>query len=201
MNLELMPCPAGEFDMPVRGKVKISRPFWLGKVSVTVAQWAKLVEGKDMSEEEVKRDFPKGSTSVAERSAFMEKLNQKFASQCPRGYVFRLPTEAELKYALTCGGRIKEQDLAAFGPSEEDKRKYVAEMCAKPGVSEADRKWLKKVTRTRVGLSKPNDWGFLDVVGNGEHIVSDRSAEGGDPWNQTFRVCLAPEQIADDKAK
>ena len=200
VKLEMMGCPAGEFDLQARGRCKIQRPFWLGKVAVTVAQWTKVVDGQDMVEEDVKRDFPKGSTSVAERNAFMEKLNQKFAAKCPRGYVFRLPTEAELMYAMTCGGQIKEQAFAAFGPSEEDKRRYVAELCAKPSVSEADKKWLKKVTRTKVGLSKPNDWGFQDVVGNGEHIVSDRSTDDGNAWNQTFRVCLGPDLVVEKPA-
>lgn len=79
-------CPAGSFMMSGIGKdapphkVTITRPFWIGQTVVS----------KEMQGEEV--------------DEFFRRLNLTRGMELPQGYIFRLPTEAELEYALREGG-------------------------------------------------------------------------------------------------
>ena len=61
-------------------KVTITRPFWIGQTVVS----------KEMQGEEV--------------DEFFRRLNLTRGMELPQGYIFRLPTEAELEYALREGG-------------------------------------------------------------------------------------------------
>ena len=263
-KLEMIACPAGTFTMgekTVAGdcnevrkhQVKITHPFWLSKVAVTVAQWERISNGRIVGEtDDLRFDFPKQNTAIWHKRKFMEKLNELFASQLPKGYVFRMPTEAELAYAMTSGGRDKITGLSigVLGPSLADKEKVLRELTAKG----AKLKSNERIRGVKVGLAKANAWGFYDVINNGEQSVLDRvapssrmrklkcgekdwivdisySATETDPlcwdegekgvkclccdqdrfwgrhthdgygWNETFRVCLGPDLIAEKKAK
>lgn len=182
-KLEMIACPAGEFTMgekTVAGdcnevrkhQVKITRPFWLSKVAVTVAQWEKVLSGKIVGEaDDLRFDFPKGNTAIWHKRKFMEKLNEAYGSELPEGYVFRLPTEAELAYAMTSGGRDKvtEMSIGVLGPSVADKKKFAKDKGFKEN-------WRWSVVQSKVGLAQPNKWGFFDVINNGEQMVLDRIA-------------------------
>ena len=186
-KLEMIACPAGTFTMgekTVAGdcnevrkhQVKITRPFWLSKVAVTVSQWAKIIDEKNVGEkEDFRYDFPKGNTPLYDKLKFIEKLNRVFASELPEGYVFRLPTEAELAYAMTSGGRDKvtELSIGVLGPSKADKEKIAKGMAAKGATL---KNWPYMITQTKAGLAKPNKWGFYDIINNGEQLVLDRIA-------------------------
>ena len=183
-KLEMIACPAGTFTMGekmVQGdyhgvrkhQVKITRPFWLSKVAVTRSQWTKIMYGTDTGEKENgQNDFAAVNSARTRKERFMEVLNEKFASELPKGYVFRLPTEAELAYAMTSGGRekITELSIGVLGPSEQDKEKVIQSLTAK-GVK------LEKAGKdraTKVGMAKPNTWGFYDIINNGDSLVLDR---------------------------
>lgn len=261
-KLELIACPAGSFTMGVANpeadevrahQVKITRPFWLGKFPVTREQWTKVMYGECPSrDEDPQYDFAALNSHIKRKEQFMGWLNKKFAAQLPKGYVFRLPTEAELAYAMTSGGReaVTEASVGVLGPTVDDKEAIIRELSAKGAkLSKAgsDRP-------TKVGTAKPNAWGFYDIVNNGEPLVLDLVApdsktrnlkiddkgrvlaigyedvetdplcwdkgeadvkslcgtptkfwgrrtigEGG--YNETFRVCLGPDLVAEKKAK
>ena len=263
-KLEMIACPAGTFTMgekTVAGdcnevrkhQVKITRPFWLSKVAVTRAQWTKIMYGADTGEKENgQNDFAAVNLALSRKRAFMGALNNRFKTELPEGYVFRLPTEAELAYAMTSGGhdKVTELSIGALGPSEQDKEKVIQELTAK-GVKLHR---AGKDSATKVGMAKPNTWGFYDVINNGHPEVLDivapnsrmrkmkrddkgnylnisyedfetdplcwdegekdaaplhcdqtkfwgRCTLGGWGWNETFRVCLGPDLIAEKKAK
>ena len=263
-KLEMIACPAGMFTMgekTVKGdcnevhkhQVKITRPFWLGKVAVTRSQWTMIMYGAVIGEKEnCQYDFAAVNSHRGRKRQFMEKLNKMFAAELPKGYVFRLPTEAELAYAMTSGGRDKvtESSIGTLGPSVSDKGNIIRELHEKGAKLEK-----ASVDRaTKVGTSKPNSWGFYDVINNGYPEVLDMVAPNSrmrkmkrddkgnylnvsyedfetDPlcwdegekdaaplhcdqakfwvrctlgdygWNETFRVCLGPDLIAEKKAK
>ncbi|MBM4042403.1 MAG: DUF1080 domain-containing protein, partial [Planctomycetes bacterium] len=79
---------AGEFqpEFPQR-RVKISKPFWLGKTEVTQAQW-QAVMGENPSHFKGKPQNPVDNVSWDDCQGFLQKLSAKFKRP------FRLPTEA-----------------------------------------------------------------------------------------------------------
>ena len=85
-TMNLCACPAGSFMMSGVGKddpphkVTITRPFWIGQTVV-----AQEMQGGEVDE-------------------FFSRLNLEHGKELPEGYILRLPTEAELEYALREGG-------------------------------------------------------------------------------------------------
>ena len=102
-RLELVRVPAGEFLMgspegePDRSvderqhRVRISRPFWMGKHEVTQAQW-RSVMGSDPSESRGD-ELPVEMVSWNDCRQFLGGLN------AVTGQTFRLPTEEEWEFA------------------------------------------------------------------------------------------------------
>src|SRR3990167_4523347 len=82
-------------EKPVR-RVKLTKPFYLGKYPVTQKQW-ELVMGINPSRFNGAQN-PVEQVSWADCQEFIEALN----AQTPGGG-FRLPTEAEREYACRAG--------------------------------------------------------------------------------------------------
>jgi formylglycine-generating enzyme required for sulfatase activity len=156
IRLEMVLIPAGEFLMgspdsetylvpheKPQHRVRITKPFYLGKVEVTQEQW-----------ETVMRDNPsaiKWPTNPVEKVTwadcqdFLKGLNAKVG-----GAKFQLPSEAQWEYACRAGSKSR----FCFGDDEKQLRQYA---------------WYGNNSGGHphpVGGKKPNAWGLYDMHGN-----------------------------------
>ena len=155
--MEFVLIPAGEFDMgsppteryrdndegPVH-RVKISRPFYMGKYEVTQEQYYVIAKSKPSRFKEEGRPIENVSWNQANR--FCKKLSEI------KGGSYRLPTEAEWEYACRAGC----QSRFYFGddPNNSQIEQYA---------------WHSKNSDSAthpVGEKKPNSFGLYDMYGN-----------------------------------
>lgn len=212
IGMKLVLIPAGEFmmgaspgdkdagdDEKPRHKVKITKPFYMGKTPVTQEQYEKLMgtnpsafSGKnpDYDNRDAGKKAPVENVSWDDAQEFIRKLNQKEGT---KGY--RLPTEAQWEYAARAGATTKYY----WGDSEEDIVQYA-------WTSESELDSTKPVMK-----KDPNAFGLYDMLGNvfewcedwynedyysdselndpkGPEEGEDRSLRGGS-WNHFARYC------------
>ena len=150
VKLEMVFIPAGSFmmgdnDEKPAHKVKITKPFYLGKYEVTQEQWEAVMSNNP--------SFFKGPKNPVEQvswddcQAFLVKLNAKANAQ---GGKFILPTEAQWEYACRAGSTGK----FCFGDDEKQLGEY-----AWYGENSGGKKHA-------VGGKKPNTFGLHDMHGN-----------------------------------
>ncbi len=156
-GLELVLIPAGEFDMgspagekerdqdegPVH-RVRIERPFSVGKYEVTQQQW-QAVMGNDPSSFKGNKN-PVECVSWYDSRTFLIKLSLKTGLKC------RLPSEAEWEYACRAGTKTP----FYFGET----------ISASQANYEGSGKGLNRQRTTSVGSFPPNAWGLYDMHGN-----------------------------------
>ncbi|MGA2256022.1 MAG: formylglycine-generating enzyme family protein [Thermoguttaceae bacterium] len=158
IKLEMVLIPAGEFmvgsadsdkeaiasEKP-QHRVRITKPFYLGKFLVTQEQW-EAVMGNNPS----RFNGPKNPVEMVtwnDCQKFLEKLNAKIGTQ--RGK-FVLPTEAQWEYACRAGSTTR----YCFGDDEAGLGEYA---------------WYSANSDMKthpVGEKKPNAWGLYDMHGN-----------------------------------
>ncbi|MDR0380257.1 MAG: formylglycine-generating enzyme family protein [Candidatus Accumulibacter sp.] len=163
IGMEFVLIPAGSFmmgsdkksdpdssDDETPHRVRISKPFYLGRYEVTQAQWEDVM-GSNPSK------FRGGSNPVERVSwndvqAFIQRLNQREGHNH-----YRLPTEAEWEYAARAGTTTR----YSFGDD----------------VNSLDRHaWYEDNSDDRphpVGQKEPNPWGLYDMHGNVWEWVQD----------------------------
>jgi formylglycine-generating enzyme required for sulfatase activity len=156
VKLEMVLIPAGEFMMgsPDSDKgaaqdekpchrVRITKPFYMGKYPVTQEQWMVLM-GENPS-------YFKGPKNPVEEVSwddclrFLRRLNEKVG-----GGKFQFPTEAQWEHACRAGSTTK----YCFGEDESGLGEYA---------------WYDKNSSGKphpVGEKKPNAWGLYDMHGN-----------------------------------
>jgi formylglycine-generating enzyme required for sulfatase activity len=151
-RIELVQVPGGEFLMGSANglelerpphRVTIGRPFRIGGVPVTQAQW-RAVMGTDPSEFRGDDRLPVEGVSWDDATAFCAALSRL------AGRTVRLPTEAEWEYACRAGTTTE----FFFGEAEDALPEYA---------------WfhLNSGGRTHpVGAKRPNPWGLFDMAGN-----------------------------------
>jgi formylglycine-generating enzyme required for sulfatase activity len=158
VTLAMVLIPAGEFMMgspdsdknardeeKPQHRVRITRPFYLGKYLVTQGQWEVLM-GNNPSRFKGPKN-PVERVSFDDCQAFVGKLNAKTRGQ--RGK-FALPTEAQWEYACRAGSRAR----YCFGDDERQLGEYGWIDTNSSGKTHA------------VGEKRPNDWGLYDMHGN-----------------------------------
>lgn len=111
VKMEFVECPAGSFMMGIPGdndersifrehKVNITRPFYMSKYPVTMEQLCVFCKRELGAVDKIIGPKQIVASDQEERETIFKALNQKFRSKVPRGYLFRLPTEAEYAYAM-----------------------------------------------------------------------------------------------------
>jgi len=195
LSLEMLPIKAGKFKMgdpdadngsdnPQRN-VTISRPFWIGKTEVSIAQFLFHLKTPNTDPAEAKLDARdneidwsadtcpitksytmkdgKGETwgddkmpivqvSWVAADNFCQWLTrrERAAKRLPKGYVYRLPSEAEWEYSCRAGSLGN----YFFGDSPEQLGGFA---------------WFSDssgASMRPVGQKKPNPWGLCDTYGN-----------------------------------
>ena len=158
-KIDLVPIKSGSFMMGIKvsvdplykqHRVKISRPFWMGKYEVTQEQYEKIMGRNPSIFQQFGKNAPVDRVPWGDAVDFCKKLTDKEQEHLPKGYVFRLPTEAEWEYCCRGG---TETPLNS-GDSEKNHGDYA---------------WYKKNSLKHthpVGRKKPNKWGLYDMHGN-----------------------------------
>lgn len=184
--LELVLIPAGEFAMgspppeeqraadEYLHRVRISRPFYLGRFELTEAQWQAVTGQPPRSA--VGRDLdpalPATGMSYEQVAGELLPALQPYA---PPGYVFRLPTEAEWEYACRAG------TPTAYATGDD------------PAALDAAGWFLFNSERKiqPVGGKQPNAFGLYDLHGNVSEMCADLHEVGyylesptDDPWRE-----------------
>jgi formylglycine-generating enzyme required for sulfatase activity len=147
-----MGSPDGDSDEKPPHKVRITKPFWLGKCEVTVGQFRKFVAdskydagtGWQTAFASQTDDHPVVNVSWDDAKAFCDWLTKKESKK------YRLPTEAEWEYACRAGT----QTQWSFGDNESDLGTYA---------------WFSGNSSNQthpVGQKQPNAWGLYDMHGN-----------------------------------
>ncbi len=158
VGMKLTFVPPGEFDMGSpdpdeyglnyerpQHRVRITKPFYLGKYPVTQEQWQAMMGGNPSKFQGANNPVDKVSWNQSQ--VFLTKLNAKTAGQ---GGKFVLPTEAQWEYACRAGTITK----YSFGNDEKQLGDYA---------------WYNANSQDSshpVGEKKPNPWGLYDLHGN-----------------------------------
>lgn len=155
IGMEFVLMPAGTFTMgsederPVH-QVTISQPFYLGRYTVTQAQWVAIMRKSPSTFQG--EHHPVESVSWEEVQEFIRWLNAREGGQW-----YRLPTEAEWEYAARAGSVTR----YSFGDDEGQLSKYAWYTANAGG------------TTHPVGQLRPNAWGLYDMHGNVWEWVQD----------------------------
>ena len=130
--------PMGKFEMenpPTHKKpthkVEITRPYWMTKYCITIQQWREFAEHDcegivPRTVEKAFHDYPVCvSFSRNKWDAYCRFLNRRYGHLLPKGYEFRLPTEAEYEWALLGekNACLRDMDLRAFDSWQTDPKK------------------------------------------------------------------------------
>jgi formylglycine-generating enzyme required for sulfatase activity/serine/threonine protein kinase len=191
-------------------KTEIKQDFEIAVHDVTQGQWEAVMgnnpshhspqrarAGSDISEEEL-RLFPVEMVSWDDAQAFIKKLNEM---ESGRGYLYRLPTEAEWEYACR-GGATSEEECSYhfyFARPTNDLSSDQANFNGSLPVGNAPKgEYLERPTR--VGAYPPNRLGLCDMHGNVWQWCDDAVPEGsgkvsrvlkGGGWRYAGSLCRA----------
>lgn len=176
VKLVMVLMPVGEFQMgspksdddagpdeQPQHRVRITKPFYLGKYLVTQEQWNAVTGNKSNSLTGLRN--PVVNVSWEDCQKFFGRLNKQQNATSS----FQLPTEAQWEYACRAGGSTK----YSFGDDEAKLDEY-----AWYDVNSAGER------NHVVGEKKPNGWGLYDMHGNVFEWCAD--------WHGNFFYAASP---------
>ncbi|MGO9113045.1 MAG: formylglycine-generating enzyme family protein [Thermoguttaceae bacterium] len=156
VKLEMVLIPAGEFMMgspdsdkdslageKPRHRVRITKPFYLGKYLATQEQWEAIMGNNPSSFRGAK--YPVESVSWDDCQQFLKRLNEKVGEG-----TFALPSEAQWEYACRAGSTTRYD----FGDDESGLGEYGWYGANSGGEMHP------------IGQKKPNAWVLYDMHGN-----------------------------------
>ncbi len=184
LGMEFVWIPAGKFLMgspaneegrypdESQHEVRISEGYWMKKHEVTQGEWVAVTGANPSRFSKCGPLCPVEGVSWVDTQEFIRRLNSR---ESGRGYVYRLPTEAEWEYgarAGTPGAHYGKLDGIAWYRANRGRRTH------------------------RVGQKRPNAWGLYDMLGNvwewtgdwyGEYPSGSATDPGG-PESGSYRV-------------
>ena len=152
---------AGTF-MRQKYLVTLTHDFWLAKYEVTQGEYERVM-GNNPSHFKGNSNLPVEKVRFTEAAAYCTAITKREAEagRLPRGYAYRLPTEAEWEYACRAGTT----NLFSFGDDTSIADQYA---------------WTLEnsdATTHPIGLKRPNPWGLFDMHGNVWEWTSDWFAD------------------------
>jgi formylglycine-generating enzyme required for sulfatase activity len=218
-GMKFVKVPKGTFWMSKKGKnaqvqVEIKEAFELAAYTVTQEQWEKVMGNnpswfsrqgqgrenvKDIADADLKR-FPVESVSWNDVQEFLKKLNE---GEKGKGWLYRLPSEAEWEYACRNASTSKEDcsfDFYFDKPTNDLSSKQANIDGRFPAGKAAKGPWL--IRPTKVGSYAPNKLGLFDMHGNvwqwcadlWDPKGSDRVIRGGS-WINRGAGCAAANRL------
>jgi len=216
LGMKFVPLAKATFYMGWNGekgsakKTEIKEDFEIAIHTVTQGQWQEVMgknpswfsrdgggkeKVKDIKDEELKL-FPVERVSWEDAQEFIKKLNEK---EKGRGYVYRLPSEAEWEYACR-GGATSEEECSYhfyFAKPTNDLPSEQANFYGNRPFGKAA-KGPDLGRTTKVGSYEPNKVGLYDMHGNVgqwcedlyDQRGSDRVLRGG-CWRNSGSSCQA----------
>ena len=132
-------------------KAVVPHGFWMDRYEVTQKNYLNLM-GENPSNTEFSPDMPVNRVTWHEAVEYCMRMtdSKRSAGLLPKGYVYRLPTEAEWEYACRAGTK----GAYSYGDSADKLSEYG--WWAGNGGDQPE----------PVGKLKPNPWGLYDMHGN-----------------------------------
>lgn len=169
LQIVMKPIPAGMFTMGGRQygtmRVEISRAFWMQQTEMS-DEMHQVIAGANGGSKKPR------IANWTDAMAIASKLNVREAARLPKGYEFRLPTEAEWEYSARAG---QTSDISGTGKID-DMGWYVGNS----GGATHD-----------VGTKMANQWGLKDMHGNVwewnfDWVVTGSQSKGYPPTTATL---------------
>lgn len=140
--------------------VSLNNGFWISKYEITRADYV-AVTGEDPSTiREGGMNIPVNNVNWDDAMAYCKKLTdiEREAGRLPKGYVYRLPTEAEWEYAARGGN--KSLGFNYSGSNDINEVGWYLENITQEGIQ-------------CVGQKKANELGIHDMTGNVSELCLD----------------------------